>query len=76
MMIEPPIDEMVKKLDGNKYKLCCVMAKRAKYLAQTISSELETSDKKEISIAAEEIIRQDVVPSDSPLAKKPTSMIE
>ena len=27
MMIEPPIDELVEKMDGNKYKLSIVMAK-------------------------------------------------
>ena len=32
MMIEPPIDEMVKKMENNKYKLCSIMAKRAKEL--------------------------------------------
>ena len=30
MMIEPPIDELTAKMGGNKYKLCCVMEKRAK----------------------------------------------
>ena len=32
MMIEPPIDELTVKMGGNKYKLCCVMEKRAKEL--------------------------------------------
>ena len=32
MMIEPPIDELAKRMGGNKYKLCIVMAKRAKEL--------------------------------------------
>ena len=74
MMIEPPIDELVKIVDGNKYKLCCLMAKRAKYLFKTIPEQLETSDKKEVSIAADEIYRKEVVASDSPIAKK--SIIE
>ena len=32
MMIEPPIDELVKRTGGNKYKLSVIMAKRAKEL--------------------------------------------
>lgn len=62
-MIEPPIDELVKKVDGNIYLLCCLIAKRAKHLALTIPTELETSEKKEISIAAEEVYHGDVVPN-------------
>jgi DNA-directed RNA polymerase omega subunit len=60
-MIEPPIDKLVKKVNGNKYKLCCLIAKRAKYLALTIPHELETSPEKEISIAAKEIYNGEVV---------------
>ena len=52
MMIEPPIDELVKKMKGNKYKLSIIMAKRAKELVKRIPAELEKSDKKEISLAA------------------------
>lgn len=55
MMIEPPIDELAKRMGGNKYKLCIVMAKRAKELEKRIPAELEKSDKKAISIAADEI---------------------
>ena len=69
-MIEPPIDEMVKIVDGNKYKLCCLMAKRAKQIFKSLSNELETSDKKEITIAAEEIHQKLILSSDSEEAKK------
>lgn len=55
MMIEPPIDELAAKIDNNKYKLCVVMSKRAKELEKRIPEELEKSDKKAISLAAEEI---------------------
>ena len=61
MMIEPPIDELASKTDGNKYKLCIIMAKRAKELEKRIPEELEKSDKKAISIAAEEIYNGNVV---------------
>ncbi len=65
MMIEPPIDELVKRTGGNKYKLCCVMAKRAKELEKRIPAEIEKSDKKAISLAADEIYQGEVVSSDS-----------
>ncbi len=64
MMNEPPIDELVKKMDGNKYKLCCVMAKRAKELEKRIPAEIEKSDKKAISMAADEIYEGLIVSSD------------
>ncbi len=65
MMIEPPIDELVKKIGGNKYKLCCVMAKRAKELEKRIPAEIEKSDKKAISLAADEIYNGEIISSDS-----------
>ncbi|MCI6542220.1 MAG: DNA-directed RNA polymerase subunit omega [Firmicutes bacterium] len=61
MMIEPPIDEMVKKMGGNKYKLSIVMAKRAKELEKRIPAEIEKSDKKAISLAADEIYEGKIV---------------
>ncbi len=61
MMIEPPIDELAKRMGGNKYKLCIVMAKRAKELEKRIPAELEKSDKKAISIAADEIYEGKIV---------------
>lgn len=63
MMIEPPIDELVEKMDGNKYKLSIVMAKRAKELEKRIPAELEKSEKKAISIAADEIHQGKIVSS-------------
>ena len=61
MMIEPPIDELAKRMGGNKYKLCIVMAKRAKELEKRIPAELEKTDKKAISIAADEIYEGKIV---------------
>lgn len=55
MMIEPPIDELAAKMGGNKYKLVCVMSKRAKELEKRIPAELEKSDIKSVSWAAKEI---------------------
>lgn len=64
MMIDPPIDELAKKTDNNKYKLCNLIAKRAKYLQVSIPDEIEASEKKAISIAADEVMNGDIVPSD------------
>ena len=64
MMIEPPIDELAAKMGGNKYKLCCVMEKRAKELEKTIPAEIEASDKKTISMYANEIYKGKVISSD------------
>lgn len=63
-MIEPPIDELAGKFGGNKYKLSCVLAKRAKELEKRIPDEIEKSDKKAISLAADEIVRGEIVSSD------------
>ena len=55
---------MYKRQDGNKYKLCTVIAKRAKELEKRIPAELEKSDKKAISIAAEEVYNGTIVASE------------
>ncbi len=60
-MIEPPIDELVKRTGGNKYKLSVIMAKRAKELEKRIPAEIEKSDKKAISLAADEIYSGKIV---------------
>lgn len=64
MMIQPPIDELAKRMDGNKYRLCSVMSKRAKELEKRIPAELEKSDIKSVSWAAEEIFEGKIVASD------------
>lgn len=64
MMIQPPIDELAEKMNGNKYKLCCVMAKRAKELEKRIPAELEKSDIKSVSWAAQEIYDGKISASD------------
>lgn len=62
MMNEPPIDELVKRTGNNKYKLCVIISKRAKELEKRIPAELEKSEKKAISIAAQEVFESKVVP--------------
>lgn len=64
MMIYPPIDELAAKTDGNKYKLVSIMAKRAKELEKRIPAELEQSEIKSVSWAAQEILEGKVIPSD------------
>ena len=64
MMIEPPIDEMAKKMDNNKYKHTCIMTKRAKELEKKMGSEFETRDEKAISLAAREIYEGKITSSD------------
>jgi DNA-directed RNA polymerase omega subunit len=70
-MNQPPIDELSKKVGGNKYRLCVLMSKRAKELEKRIPAELEKSEKKSISIAAQEIFDGKIVPdSDVETGKK------
>ena len=64
MMNQPPIDELAAKTDGNKYKLCTVIAKRAKELEKRIPEEIEKSNKKAITMAAEEIYNGTIVASE------------
>ena len=64
MMIDPPIDVLAQKTDNNKYKLCNLLAKRAKELQIRIPDEIEASEKKAISIAADEIMNGDVISSE------------
>lgn len=54
MMIEPPIDKLIKKTPC-RYALVTGLAKRARELSATHSKELEESGMKPISYAAQEI---------------------
>ena len=64
MMNRPPIDELAKKTDNNKYELSILMAKRAKELEKRhIEDDPNYENKKVISAAAEEIYEGKVVPS-------------
>lgn len=57
-MIEPPIESLLEKVDGNHYKLCVLAAKRAKEIASKNyfnETVLEDDAKKEITEALEEI---------------------
>lgn len=64
MMIDPPIDELVKKAKGNVYILANLVAKRAKEIETVRRVDIAESDEKAISIACEEIYEGKVVPSE------------
>ena len=61
MMLYPPIDELIKKTDGNVYVLCNLIAKRAKEIESVRHTELAGQDKKAISIACEEVFQSKIV---------------
>ena len=52
-MMEPPIDELKTKTENNPYVLCRVVSNLAKKLENEIPAEIEKSDRKAISMAAE-----------------------
>lgn len=55
IMMDPPIDEMTKKV-GNKFLLTCLVGKRAKQLnSEYLLGEPQDRDPKVIAIAAEEV---------------------
>jgi len=55
VMMEPPIDELIKKV-GNKFLLTCLISKRAKELNNIYcAEEPQEKDPKVISIAAQEV---------------------
>lgn len=65
MMNQPPIDKLAEKTDNNKYKLACLMAKRAKELEKRhIENDPNYLNKKCIAAAADEIYAGKVVSSD------------
>lgn len=65
MMNQPPIDKLAEKTDNNKYKLACLMAKRAKELEKRhIENDPNYLNKKCIAAAADEIYSGKVAPSD------------
>lgn len=54
MMVRPPIDKLITKLEC-KYALCCLVSKRARYLLDKRPADLDGSQEKAISCAAQEI---------------------
>ena len=62
MMIDPPIEEMIKKV-GDEFTLCNLCSKRAKELEKEIPEVIEHSQEKAISLAAREIMSGKIVAS-------------
>lgn len=54
MMIDPPIDKLIKKAEC-RYALTCAVAKRTRELLTQESNYLEDSGEKPISLACKEI---------------------
>lgn len=61
MLIQPPIDKLIEKLD-NKYLLCCLINKRTRYLLDKRPAVLEEAKMKVISYAAQEVFDGKVIP--------------
>ncbi|MBE5735018.1 MAG: DNA-directed RNA polymerase subunit omega [Clostridiales bacterium] len=59
MLLEPPIDKLVKKV-GNPYKLAVLAGKRAKYLQRTLTEE-ELNAIPEVTRAVHEIYEGTVI---------------
>lgn len=62
MMLEPPIDNLTKKI-GNPYKLAVLVGKRAKFLQRKLTEE-ELTEKPEVTRAIEEVAKGEVVVGD------------
>lgn len=60
MMIDPPIDKLIKKAEC-RYALVCGVAKRARQLEAQYPDVLENSKTKAISYAAKEIYEGSVI---------------
>lgn len=59
MLLEPPIDTLVKKV-GNPYKLAVIVSKRAKLLSQNLT-EKEKEDVPEVTRAVNEVFLGEIV---------------
>ncbi len=53
MLLEPPIDTLVKKV-GNPYKLAVIVSKRAKLLQQTLTTQ-EKEESPEVTRAVKDV---------------------
>ncbi len=60
MLVDPPIDKIIKKADC-RYELVCAVAKRARDLIQQDGNRLREQNLKPISVAAKEIYEDKVI---------------
>ena len=63
MMIDPPIDALARKTNGNKYVLANLISKRAKEIETLRRVQNDEDTKKSISLACEEVYLDKVVPN-------------
>ena len=61
MIIDPPIDKLIKKIEGGKFATVCLVSKRAHYLQEKQMDKLEYNGEDPISAAAKEIYKGNVV---------------
>lgn len=62
MLLEPPIDALIKKV-GNPYKLAVIVGKRARYLSRVMTEE-EKNACPEVTTAVNEVYSGRVVEGD------------
>lgn len=60
MLVDPPIDKIIKKADC-RYELVCAVSKRARDLIQQDGKRLRDENLKPISVAAKEIFEDKVI---------------
>lgn len=60
MLVDPPIDKIIKKADC-RYELVCAVSKRARDLIQQEGEHLREQNLKPISVAAKEIYEDKVI---------------
>lgn len=56
-MIKPPLEELIKNFDNNRYSLVTTASKRAVKIASGEKKLVNTEDDKPINIALEEILK-------------------
>ena len=64
MLLEPPIDELVDKAEGNPYKLVVLVGKRAKQLDKDLTDE-EKEKEEVVTRAVEEFYAGEIVEKDN-----------
>lgn len=64
MLLEPPIDELVDKAEGNPYKLAVLVGKRAKQLDKDLTDE-EKEKEEVVTRAVEEFYTGEIVEKDN-----------
>jgi len=60
MLIEPPIDSLIKKV-GNQYNLAVIVGKRAKFLQRRPEGEFQPLPSPQVTVAINEVYEEKVV---------------